>query len=428
MSGSGVTTGQHAARGKKAVVAGTIGHILEWYDFAVYGYLALYLAANFFPSENETASLLASFAAFGVGFLARPVGGLFFGRMGDRQGRRAVLLWTLLLMAGATLVIGFLPTYASIGLFAPLLLVVVRLAQGLSAGGETTAAAAFIVEWAPHGKRGFYGSFQQVGSAAGLLLGTLVVAILTTILGKEAMSEWGWRIPFILGAILAPIGFLIRRSVAETPAFDKAAKQEFAEILPRGSLAPMIAKAFLFTLFWSVGFYFFLSYMPTFAQREMKLDSSAVFWLNTLASVVYIATIPLTGALSDRIGRKPVLLISCVGFAVVSLPLFSALLAGPTVGLYTVTVVIAGILLAFYTGPAAATLSELFPTKYRSSGMAVGYSLSTVVFGGFTPFIATWLIAEFGTPIAPIYYVVLSAIVAGIFVLTLRETAKDKLV
>jgi MHS family proline/betaine transporter-like MFS transporter len=417
-------------KGRKAVAAGVVGHILEWYDFAVYGYVALYIAANFFPSTNETTSLLASFATFGVGFVARPLGGLIFGRLGDRKGRKAVLLATLLLMAAATFLIGLLPSYSTIGIWAPVLLVAARLAQGFSAGGETTAAAAFIVEWAPHNRRGLYGSFQQVGSAAGLLLGTLTVAVITTFLSQEAMSVWGWRIPFLIGAILAPVGFMIRRSVEETPAFDRvanapsgAARLEAAPV----NLTGLVVKAFLFTLFWSVGFYFFLSYMPTFAQRELKLDGSSVFWINTFASAVYLMAIPAFGAASDFLGRKPVLLTSCVGFAVLLIPVFSMLTSGASTQMFTVAMLMSALLLAMYTGPAAATLSEIFPTRYRSSGMAIGYSLSTVVFGGFTPFIATWLISAFGTPLAPIYYVVACAAAGAIFIATLRETAKEQL-
>lgn len=420
-----------SAKSKRAVRAGVVGHILEWYDFAVYGYVALHIAANFFPSHDDTASLLASLAAFGIGFLARPLGGFFFGRLGDKKGRRSVLLATLLLMAFATCLIGLMPTYESIGIAAPILLVVARLAQGFSAGGETTTAAAFIVEWAPDRKRGFYGSFQQVGSAAGLLLGTLLVAVVTSLLSAEDMREWGWRIPFLIGAILAPVGFMIRNSVDETPEFSEVMQQASKESDPKPVISDgmykRIVQAFLFTLFWSVGFYFFLSYMPTYAQRQLKLDPSTVFWLNTVASLIYMSAIPVFGALSDRVGRKPVLLCSCVGFALASVPFFTLLTSAPTYGMYAAVMIGSGILLAMYTGPAAATLSEIFPTRSRSTGMAIGYSLSTLVFGGFTPFISTWLIAYFGTPLAPIYYIVICACAGGASILWLRETAKDRL-
>lgn len=412
---------------KRAVVAGTIGHMLEWYDFAVYGYLAIHIASNFFPSEDKTASLLASFATFGVGFLARPFGGFAFGRFGDTRGRRAVLLATLLLMAAATFVIGILPTYPTIGVLAPLLLVAARLAQGFSAGGETTTAAAFIVEWAPHGRRGLFGSFQQVGGALGLLSGTLMVATVTTIISPEAMSAWGWRVPFLIGAVLAPVGLIIRASVSETPVYRASAKAPPVAKPAAGNRAIPVLKCFLFSLFWSVGFYFFLSYMPTYAQRELKIAPSASFWLSTAASCIYVLAIPIFGALSDRVGRKPVLLTSCVCFAVLLLPLFKWLIADPTVPMLLGVMLVTAIMLAMYTGPAPAMLSEIFPTHNRSSGMAVGYSLATVIFGGFTPFVATWLIAQFGTPLAPIYYVIASAVAGGLSIAAFRETARDEL-
>ncbi len=423
----GATDNSTMHRGAKAVVAGVMGHILEWYDFAVYGYLALHIAGNFFPSDDKTASLLASLATFGIGFVARPAGGIFFGRIGDRYGRKVVLLWTLLMMGSATLLIGLVPTYDTIGRLAPILLVAARLAQGFSAGGETTAAAAFIVEWAPPKRRGLYGSFQQVGSAAGLLLGTLVVAGLSSTLSASSMTSWGWRVPFLIGIVLAPIGFLIRSRVDETPVF-RARPVDAHTVDARGEHFTMLTcKAFMFALFWCVGFYFFLSYMPTFAQRELKLPASTVYWISSLGSVVYMCAIPLFGHLSDRIGRKPVLMFSCGGFTFGLLPLFHSLASNPSPGFLLLVIAICATFLAAYTGPAAATLSEFFATHNRSSGMALGYSMSSVVFGGFTPFIATWLIAFFGTPMAPIYYVMLSAAVGGIFVVGMRETSHDDL-
>ena len=413
---------------RRAVVAGTLGHVLEWYDFAVYGYLASVIAANFFPSADETASLLASFATFGVGFVARPFGGFLFGRLGDVRGRKTVLLWTMLLMALATVLIGLLPTYGHWGATAPILLVVARLTQGFSAGGETTGAAAFIVEWAPASRRGFFGSFQQVGSAAGLLLGSLAAAILTSALAPDQVREWGWRIPFLVGGILGPVGFLIRRTVSETPVFDQHSRASVEpQSLPSSALAVLILKAFLFTMFWSVAFYFFLSYMPTFAQRELKIASSQTFWINTVSTAFYIVLIPLFGALSDRVGRKPMVIGSCIGFAVLLQPTFAYLAGGASVGAFAVVVLVFALLLAMYTGPAAATLSEIFPTRYRSSGMAVGYSISTLIFGGFTPFIATWLISRFETPLAPIYYVMACAVAGALSLLTFEETARARL-
>ena len=427
------TTQQHPksatiTNGRKAVIAGTVGHILEWYDFAAYGYVALYIAANFFPSQDKTVSLLATLAAFGVGFVARPLGGVVFGRAGDKLGRRAVLLTTLLIMAGATLVMGLLPTYATIGLAAPIILVAARLLQGFSAGGESTTAAAFIVEWAPNGRRGFWGSFFQMASGIGLLIGSLVVAGLTTLLSPQEMQEWGWRIPFLLGALLAPVAFLVRRAAQETPQFARLAEEpEATEQADFQGKVLRIAQAFLLALFWCVGFYFFLSYMPTYAIRELKLEVATVFWLSSLASLAFIIATPIFGAASDIYGRKKMLLLSCAAFAISAVPAFTYLTHNPNPGNYFAIVTVTGLIFSMYTGPAGAALSELFPTKTRSSGMAIGYNISAVVFGGFTPFIATWLIKTFETPLAPIYYVAASAFVGGIFVLSMKETAHNPL-
>ena len=423
---------------RRAVVAGTVGHALEWFDFGVYAYLAVIIAAQFFPSEDPTASLLSSLAVFGVGFVARPLGALYFGRLGDRRGRKAVLLTTLMLMAVATLGIAVTPTYATIGAVAPLVLVVCRLLQGFSAGGETTTAVAYLVEWAPPRRRGFFGSFMQIGSAVGLLTGSLVVALCTAVLGETSMSDWGWRVPFVIGGLLAPIAYLIRRSTEETPHFTAA--QDEREAAPAagagaataarrvaGPRSSSVVRAFLFSSFWSVTFYFFLTYMPTLLQREFDVSGSAALWVNVVSLVFYTCLIPITGALSDRLGRKPLALASAVAFIVVPIPLFHALTGtSSTLALYG-TVLAVGLFLSLFTGPAPATLAEFFPTANRSSGMAIGYSLAAVVFGGFTPYVCTWLIDVTGQPLAPVYYVAAISLLAVPVLLSQRETARTEM-
>jgi MFS transporter, MHS family, proline/betaine transporter len=298
------------------------------------------------------------------------------------------------------------------------------LAQGLSAGGEASVAAIYLVEWAPAGKRGLFGSAMPVGSAAGLLLGTLTVAVLNSLLRPETMGAWGWRTPFLIGGLLAPVGFLIRRAAGETPAYERARAN--AVQMPKATLSVRrVLQAVLFDMLWAVGFYFFLSYMPTYAQRELHFGPAAVFWISALGVAFHIATLPLCGGWSDRLGRRPVLLASCVGFAALLLPLFTALTRSPTLISFAATTLVCGFLLSLYPGPAPAAMSEIFPTQSRSSGMTLGYNIATLMFGGFTPFIATWLIAARHTPLAPIYYVMAIAVLAAIFILTLRETAWD---
>jgi MHS family proline/betaine transporter-like MFS transporter len=411
----------------RAILIATAGNLLESFDFVVFAYLAGVIATNFFPSADETASLLATFATFGVGFLARPLGGFAFGWIGDRRGRKVMLMWTLSLMAVATLAIGILPTYSMIGVAAPCLLVLARVCQGLSLGGESMGSVAFIVEWAPEGRRGFIGSFQQVGSGLGLLLGSLTVAVLSTALSAHAFQTWGWRIPFLLGVVVGLVGLLIRTMAHETPAFLSATAQAtMSPAIPRGVLGGLAFKAFIFTLFWSIGFYFFLSYMPTFAQRQLQISGMTAIWVNTFMLAIYILAVPCAGLASDKIGRKPVLLASCLGFALICYPVFRLLLSEADLALYVPAVAVFAVALAMYTGPAPATIAEMFPTRHRSRWMAIGYSAS-VALSGFTPYIAVWSIAYFDTPLAPVYGVMASAIVGGLFLLSVGETARQTL-
>src|SRR5215468_12212788 len=209
----------------RAVYAAVIGNVLEWYDFAVYAFVAGIIAKNFFPASDDVTALLSSFLAYGLGFVARPLGGVVIGRLGDTRGRKAALMLTIFMMAAGTVMIGILPTHATVGLVAPILLVVARLMQGFSAGGEWGGSTAFIVEWAPKGRRGWFGSFQQTSVVAGLLLGSGVAALLNTLLSQEQMNDWGWRVPFLLGGILGPVGLYMRRTMKETPAYEVAAQK-----------------------------------------------------------------------------------------------------------------------------------------------------------------------------------------------------------
>lgn len=410
------------------VAAGTVGHALEWFDFGVYAYLASYLALHFFPSDDPTASLLATFATFGVGFVARPIGGMVFGYLGDRIGRRSVLLITILMMAIATLGIGLSPTHEQVGAWAAVIMVACRLLQGFSAGGEVTTAAVFLVEWARPGQRGFFGSFMQVGSVLGLMAGSIVVAICTAVIGEPGMTDWGWRLPFIIGAATFPIAYIIRRRTGETPSYTKEVEVATSQGARQSRWdARGMAQAFLLLMFWSVAFYFFLTYMPTYLTREYDIDATQALLINIVAMVIHIGAVLCTGALSDRIGRKPVMLVGCIAFVVVPIPLFAFLSTGVPLPVLYVAITIVGILLAFYTGPAATAGAEFFKTASRSTGYAIGYNLSAVVFGGFTPYVATWLVETTGQSLSPVFYLTASAIAGGIFILTIKETAKQEL-
>ncbi|MFO1082752.1 MAG: MFS transporter [Reyranellaceae bacterium] len=415
-----------SSQSRRAVTAAVIGNVLEWYDFAVYGFVATIIARKFFPAQNEVAALLATFLTFGLGFVARPIGGIVIGRLGDTRGRKAALLITIFLMAAGTFMIGVLPTYETIGWVAPLLLLVARLMQGFSAGGEWGGSTAFIVEWAPAGRRGLYGSFQQMSVVAGLLLGSAFAALLNSVLSGEQMNDWGWRVPFLLGGLLGPIGIYMRRTIEETPAYAKV-RQAPARTAGEPSGFALAARAFGFTIVWTVCFYVLLTYMPTWSQQNMKLSPASALWANTIGLLVLVAAIPLMGHLSDRIGRKPLLIGCCIAFIVVPYPLFAYLAAGASFGMLIAIQILFAVLISMFSGAGPAAIAEIFPTHRRSTWMTSGYALAVAIFGGFAPYISIWLIKEFGSPTVHTTYLIAAAVVSLGVIWSLRETAFEDL-
>ena len=410
----------------KAVSAAVIGNVLEWYDFSVYAFVAAILARKFFPSTDEVTALLSTFLAYGLGFVARPLGGIVIGRLGDVRGRKLALLLTIFLMAIGTVLIGVLPTYASIGFLAPLLLVLARLMQGFSAGGEWGGSTAYIVEWAPAAKRGLFGSFQQTSVVAGLLLGSGTAALLNTILTSAQMDDWGWRVPFLLGGLLGPVGIYMRRTIDETPAYRRveAAKTEAAT----GESGFLLAcRAFGFTIVWTVCFYVLLNYMPSYTQKYLKLSASAALWANTIGLLVLLVCIPLMGALSDRLGRKPLLIACCLSFVVLPYPIFLYLLGGVSLMQLIAVQALFAVLISMFSGPGPAAIAEIFPTRTRSTWMTSGYALAVAIFGGFAPFISVWLIDRFQSPTAHVFYLIAAAVVSTLVIARLKETAFDAL-
>ncbi len=440
-----------AARPRKAVAAAVVGNVLEWYDFAVYSFLAGIIGKTFFPSGDPTAELLASFAVFGVGFLARPLGGIVIGRLGDVRGRKSALLVTIFLMAAGTVLMGVAPSYASAGVAGPAIILVARLMQGFSAGGEWGGSTAFIVEWAPEGKRGWYGSFQQMSVGAGLLLGSGTAAALSSALSVEAMEAWGWRVPFLLGGVLGPVGLWMRRELEETPAYVRAAAEmstaptgraEAASVARMGADAPaapasdpgataspatspiaLAGRAFGFTVLWTVSYYIFLNYMPSFTERYAELSRAQSLWSNTVGLVVLVAAIPFWGRVSDRVGRRPLLLACCMAFLLLPWPVAAFLASGPPFTAIIAIQVLMAVVIALFSGTGPAAIAEIFPTRSRSTWMTTGYALAVAIFGGFAPYIATWLIRETGSPVAWVYYVMAAAVVSGVVIYRLEETA-----
>ena len=416
---------------RRAVLSCLVGNLFELYDFGVYGYFAASIGRAMFPSADPVASVLSSFATYGVGFLMRPVGALVIGSYGDRHGRKAALVVTVTMMATATGLTGLVPTYASIGIFAPILLVLCRLAQGFSTGGEWGGAASFMVEHAPPGRRGFYGSLQQVSTGFGQLLSISMALILSSLLDQQALGEWGWRIPFIVGFLLAPVGYYLRSRVSESPVFARSrARGETLHTPVRVALTEhrgAVLTAFGVTVIWTAGTFVFLTFMLTFAQQQLHMDPQIASAAATLAAMVNVASLPIVGMLSDRFGRKPFLMASAGGFLVLAYPAFLLAVTERTFAALLAAQAIGAFLYALINGSASAMLCELFPTHVRYSALSIGYNGAVMIFGGFAPFIATWLIRVTGALTAPSFYVMACALVSLVVILGLRERAHEPL-
>lgn len=411
---------------RKVLTASFIGNFVEWFDYASYGYFATIIAVVFFPEIAPSAALLATFAVFAISFIIRPIGGIVWGSIGDRIGRKTALSWSILIMSGATTLIAFLPGYAQIGFAAPILLLVLRMVQGFSASGEYAGAASFLAEYAPPEKRGFYTSMVPASTAAGLLAGSLISALLFSLLDTAQLKSWGWRLPLLLAFPMGLVGLYIRLKLEDTPKFRELEARHHVEATPVRELfttyrKPVI-RAFGVTCLNAVGFYLILSYMPTYLITEMGMDESASFLANSIALFAYIFLIFLMGTLSDRFGRKTALIVASVLFMVLTVPLFG-MLDGATFGMIVLIQVIFGALLTVNDGTLPCFLTEIFPTCVRYSGFAFSFNTANALFGGTAPFVATWLISAMGSKAAPAWFLVAAAVVSLIAMLSCRETA-----
>ncbi len=410
---------------RRAIVACGIGQIFEIYDFVIYGLMATALAHAFFPSSDPIAALLSTFATFAVGFVMRPVGAVVIGAYGDRHGRRAALVVTIGLMALSTGLIGLIPGYNSIGLAAPVLLVLCRMGQGFSTGGEWGGAAAFLVEYSPMARRGTISSFQQAATALGIIAATLVSYILSSVMDPVAFTAWGWRLVFLVGFVLGPIGYYLRTRVEETPAYERTVEQhEVARSPLRRSLGdypgPMLA-AFGVSIIGCVINYVFVIFVPSFAQQQLHIPASSTFLSVLIASFVYLFLTPIFGWMSDRVGRKPLFFAASIGSIVLAYPLFSMMVSMHSVTGLILTQAIATVLLALYAGPLCAILAEQFPTNIRYTALSVSYGFAVAIFGGFAPLISTALVRMTGDPLAPAYYVILGGVLSFLGTLAVRE-------
>lgn len=417
---------------KKVVISACFGTFLEWYDFLTFASLAIYFSVLFFPADDPVAALLASLGTFGIGMIVRPLGAALFGSLGDRHGRRTIFLVTIVLMGVSTVFVGLLPTYEQVGLLAPALLLFLRILQGLSVGGEVGGAAVYLTEHAPEGKRGIYTSVLQLMGPLGMMASTLQIILLQQLLSEADFKTWGWRIPFLLSALLLAISIKSRLNLHESPIFSQLRERNAISKTPlrecfrdRQTVARMALLFFCVSAGGSLLFFSAQVYTTVFLKTVVKMpaaQASALVLITTLA--LFPATV-FCGWLSDRIGRRPVLLAGLISGAVVIFPVFMGLLhygslATPDTTMIVILLLVLVVPLACITGPQTATLPELFPARTRYTAVALPHNLSAGWIGGMSPFMVTWLSVHFNNPLAGLWYptgLLIMAALIGIFFL-----------
>jgi MFS family permease len=399
------------------VVKAAAGNFLEMYDFAVYGFYAAAIARAVFPNDNEFVSLMLSFVTFGVGFLMRPLGAIVLGAYMDRHGRRKGLILSLVIMSAGVVIIACVPTYATIGVAAPVLVVLARLLQGFSAGAESSGVSFYLAEIARPGRRGFYVSWQSASQQVSVVVAAVIGVVLALTLTTQQLDAWGWRVPFLIGSLIVPFVFWIRRTLPETETFENHARRTaptFAGVY-RGLLAawPMILSAISLVTLTSVMFYLITAYTPTFGERELGLSYLSAFVVTVLVGVSNFVFIPLFGHVSDRIGRTPLLIGASATTAVIGYPAMLWLTAEPSFGRLLAVLLLFSVLYGAYQGAMVVALTEIMPAAVRASGFAVAYSLAQAIFGGFTPAVSTGLIELTGGNAAmPGAWLALSAVIS----------------
>ncbi|MGA9911709.1 MAG: MFS transporter [Paraburkholderia sp.] len=423
---------QELFKHRRVIFASTIGNVLEWYDFIAFGYLMGVISRHFFPATAGSSATLLTAATFGVSFVARPVGGIVLGLYADRVGRKAALLLVIAMMTVSTALIGFAPTYAQAGVVATVIMVLARILQGISAGGEFGSATSMLVESAPAHQKGLFGSFQMFAQAVAGVLASLVGVLITQGLTPAQLESWGWRLPFLFGLLIGPVGLYIRNRVDEPELFRVTRELEpglsFGQLL-RGYWREIVIASGLVAGTTIMQFVFNI-YMPTYAVQYLQMPPSTPFVVIAISGVVRILACPAFGALSDRVGRKSVLAWGFVFSLVAVWPCFAWLKADPAMSTLLAIELLFGVLGAAVLGPLSTALAEMFPVSGRSSGLSVSYNLSTTVFGGFTPLIVTGLIVVTGDRMAPAYYVIFGVLLGLAAALALpgaaaRPTARD---
>ncbi|GAA1488167.1 MFS transporter [Brachybacterium sacelli] len=409
----------------KVVIAAGAGHFVEWFDFGLYGTLATAISLHFFKAGDTHAALLSAFAVFGAGFVMRPLGGLFFGSMGDRLGRRTTLALVVLITSVATALMGVLPTWQNIGVIAPILLVILRLVQGFAAGGESSGATALLAEYAPPNRRGFVSSFVDVFGFLAFVVGAGLVLAFTALLGEDALNSWGWRALFLVAVPLGLVSLYLRMKLEDTPEF-RAVKEKGKVVgNPLRTSLQTSWKALLFCVCFvvvkAVGHWTLQTFMPSYLQTELGYSAISSYGALVIGLLFIMLMVPLFGLLSDTVGRRPVMIAGCAGFIVFTYPTLTLMSSGHFLAAAGALIIL-GVFMAAFDGAMSAAMAELFPTNIRYGSMAIAYNISVAVFGGITPFFATFLITSTGNTFAPAFYVMAAALVTLIAVLRARET------
>jgi MFS transporter, MHS family, proline/betaine transporter len=412
---------------KKATTATAIGNLVEWYEYGIYSYTAAIIGSQFFPEESSSVALLYGFAIFAISFFFRPLGGIIFGSIGDRLGRKKILVVTIMMMSLATAIIGVIPNYESIGFIAPLLLIIMRMIQGLAAGGEYTGASVFMNESAPNSRRGLFTSLLESGSLLGYILGSVFVAILTTTLSSDQMAAWGWRIPFICSLPLALVGMYVRTKIDDTPTFIKMKNENNLSKHPLKEMFSTARKplaiSFLVVAFANGAYYTLLTYLPSYFETQVGLTTMESLVVTTSGMVLMMILFPIFGMLADRYGRIKFLLLSALLAVFTAIPIIAFVSggsqAGPLVGFFAL-----GVIVAIFIGVFPSTLPMLFPNRVRNSAYGISYNVSTAIFGGGAPFIITSLQTASGNKLMPAFYLIATALLAIVAIIFLPKSMK----
>ncbi|HSH99790.1 MAG TPA: MFS transporter [Reyranella sp.] len=409
---------------RKVIVAGAIGNVLEWYDFAIYGYFAAAIGRTFFPKEDEVAQILSAFGIFAVGFLMRPVGGAVVGHIGDKLGRRAALTFSVVAMAIPTFLVGVLPGYQVLGMMAPIALTILRMIQGLSVGGEYTTSIVFMVEHAPPGRRGLIGAVGCCGAIAGILLGSATGALLSELLPAETMTAWGWRLPFMFGLVVGVAGYFLRRHIDESAVPKAASRSPLRDTVRLHG--PLLMRLAGLSTFNAVGFYLLFVYIVSWLQLADGIAPAHALEINSLSMLVLLPWMIAMGALSDKVGRKPVLLAATVIAVVSAVPLFWLMHHDQPAWIQLGQL---GFVLSvgMFLGAQPTLMVEEVPVEIRCTAIALGYNVTLGIVGGLSPLVATWLVQRTQDEFVPAYMVMLAAAISFLSILSFRERSREPL-